>query len=76
MVKVNETKLDKLMGLYNNESIKLGQNKWALYNALTYWSSHTEDANHPHRAEVLRHAEVSKAIQTSRWNGLGVKELT
>ena len=24
MVKVNETKLDKLMGLYNNESIKLG----------------------------------------------------
>ena len=76
MVKVNETKLDKLMGLYNNESIKLGQNKWALYNALTYWSSHTEDANHPHRAEVLRHAEVSKAIQTSRWDGLGVKELT
>jgi hypothetical protein len=75
MVKVNETKLDKLMGLYHNESIKLGLNKWALYNALTYWSSHTEDANHPHRAEVLRHAEVSKAIQTSRWDGLGVKEL-
>ena len=75
MVKVNETKLDKLMGLYNNESYKLGLNKWALYNALTYWSSHTEDANHPHRAEVLRHAEVSKAIQTSRWDGLGVTDV-
>ena len=75
-VKVNETKFQKLMGLYWYESNKLGQNKWALYNALTYWSSHTEDANHPHRAEVLRHAEVSKAIQTSRWNGLGVQELT
>ena len=71
-VKINETKLQNLMGLYRHESNKLGQNKWALYNALTYWSSHTEDANHPHRAEVLRHAEVSKAIQTNIWNGLGV----
>ena len=74
-VKVNESKLEKLMGFYRNESTKLGQNKWALYNALTYWSSHAEDANHPHRAEILRHSEVSKAIQTSRWDGLGVKEL-
>jgi hypothetical protein len=74
-VKVNESKLEKLMGFYRNESIKLGQNKWALYNALTYWSSHARDANHPHRAEILRHSEVSKAIQTSRWDGLGVKEL-
>ena len=74
-VKVNESKLEKLMGYYRNESAKLGKTKWALYNALTYWSSHAEDANHPHRAEILRHSEVSKAIQTSRWDGLGVQEL-
>jgi hypothetical protein len=74
-VKVNESKLEKLMGFYRNESTKLGQNKWALYNALTYWSSHAEDANHPHRAEILRHSEVSKAIQTSRWDGLGVQDV-
>lgn len=75
-VKVNESKLEKLMGLFRVESNKLGSNKWALYNAMTYWSSHAQDANHPHRAEILRHAEVSKAIQTSRWDGIGVKELT
>ena len=75
-VKVNESKLEKLMGFYRNESTKLGQNKWALYNALTYWSSHAEDANHPHRAEILRHSEVSKAIQTSRWDGLGVTDVS
>ena len=74
-VKVNESKLEKLMGLFRNESSKLGQNKWALYNAMTYWSSHAQDANHPHRAEILRHAEVSKAIQTSRWDGIGVKDV-
>ena len=69
--KVNETKLEKLMGLYNTESQKLGRNKWALYNALTYWSSHADDANHPHRAEVLRHNEVTKAISSARWEGVG-----
>ena len=74
-VKVNESKLEKIMGLFRNESSKLGQNKWALYNAMTYWSSHAQDANHPHRAEILRHAEVSKAIQTSRWDGIGVKDV-
>lgn len=74
-VKVNESKLEKLMGLFRTESSKLGQNKWALYNAMTYWSSHAQDANHPHRAEILRHAEVSKAIQTSRWDGIGVKDV-
>lgn len=73
--KVNETKLEKLMGLYNTESQKLGRNKWALYNALTYWSSHADDANHPHRAEVLRHNEVTKAISSARWEGVG-KSLT
>jgi len=75
MIKVNETKLEKLMGLFRVEANKLGSNKWALYNALTYWSSHTQDANHPHRAEILRHNEVSKAIQTSRWDGVGVKDV-
>lgn len=75
VIKVNESKLEKLMGLFRVEANKLGSNKWALYNALTYWSSHAEDANHPHRAEILRHSEVSKAIQTSRWDGLGIQEL-
>ena len=75
-VKVNESKLEKLMGLFRVESNKLGSNKWALYNAMTYWSSHAQDANHPHRAEILRHSEVSKAIQTSRWDGLGVTDVS
>ena len=74
-VKINERKLENLMGLYHKETRSLGQNKWALYNALTHWASHPTEANNPHRAEVLRHNEITKAMQSSRWDGLGVTDV-
>ena len=45
----NKSKLETLMRIYRDQTQELGENKWALYNALTFWSSHpdkTGDARH------------------------------
>jgi len=69
--KVNQTRLENIMGQYRKESNELGSNKWALYNACTYWASHAGDkrwaSTQPHRAEVLRHAEVTSLLNSPLW---------
>jgi len=64
--KWNEKRLDDLMVCWRNDSQALGHNKWALYNALTYWSSHTEDNKSPANTQRLREGIVAKAI--NKWN--------
>lgn len=65
--KWNEKRLDDLMVCWRNDSQALGHNKWALYNALTYWSSHTEDNKSPANTQRLREGIVSKAIAKGNW---------
>ena len=69
--KVNKTRLENIMGQYRKEVQELGSNKWALYNACTYWASHAGDkrwaSSQPHRAEVLRHAEVTNLLNSPLW---------
>ena len=65
--KWNEKRLDDLMVCWRNDSQALGQNKWALYNALTYWSSHTEDNKSPANTQRIREGVVSKAIRKWDW---------
>jgi len=69
--KVNQTRLENIMGQYRKEVSELGANKWALYNACTYWASHAGDKRwasaQPHRSEVLRHAEVTKLLNSPLW---------
>ena len=67
----NWTRFHTIESICNNEYRQLGQNKWAVYNALTYWASHTEETNNPHRAQVLRHNEVTRAISGYNWSELG-----
>ena len=38
----NKSKLETLMRIYRDQTQELGENKWALYNALTFWSSHPD----------------------------------
>ncbi len=64
--KWNEKRLDDLMVCWRNDSQALGHNKWALYNALTYWSSHTDDNKSPANTQRLREGIVAKAI--NKWN--------
>tara|TARA_R110002153_G_scaffold109082_1_gene249781 strand:- start:611 stop:1087 length:477 start_codon:yes stop_codon:yes gene_type:complete len=38
----NKSKLENLMRIYRDQVQELGDNKWALYNALTFWASHPD----------------------------------
>lgn len=66
--KYNFKQLDNLMGIWRDESRSLGMNKWALYNALTYWLTHTQsESATPHQTTRLREAIVAKAISNVHW---------
>lgn len=61
--KYNFKQLDNLMGCWSENKAHLGSNKWALYNALTYWATHTQgQSSTPHVATRLRESIVAKAI--------------
>ena len=66
--KWNERQLEKLMGYWFADKSKLGSNKWALYNACTYWSSHTEESNSPANTQRLRENQLSKVFKKSNWH--------
>jgi hypothetical protein len=40
---VNETKLNYLLNRFEKEQTELGQTMWTGYNALTHWSTHTDE---------------------------------
>lgn len=63
----NESRLNTLMRLWDDDSNKLGKNKWALYNAMTYWSSHTDDTLKPHITSKARDGMVSDVLSKSDW---------
>jgi len=68
--KTNEKQLEILLGLWDKEKNQLGSNKWALYNCLTYWSTHTQDARTPHIASFNREGDVGRAINSKEWTSL------
>ena len=68
--KVNETQLEKLMVQWGREHRELGQNKWALYNTMTYWSSHTEGYSNPEVTRRNRELDVINAIKSKDWEEL------
>jgi len=64
----NEKRLNELMGLWYEDSAKLGSNKWALYNAMTYWSSHTDQTRSPETVARDRERQVINAMSTAQWH--------
>jgi ribosomal protein L3 len=68
--KTNEKQLEKLLGIWCNESDQLGDNKWALYNAMTYWSSHTKELKNPEVTRRNREDAISKAMQHKLWEDI------
>ena len=68
--KTNEKQLEILLGLWQSEKSQLGSNLWALYNCLTYWSTHTQEQRTPHIASFNREADVGKAIHSKAWTDL------
>lgn len=67
VTKTNEKQLENLLAIWGNESSSLGQNKWALYNCLTYWATHTGELRSPHTASYNREGLVSNAMKSKEW---------
>jgi hypothetical protein len=65
--KVNERQLDNLMGIWGKEKQSLGSNKWALYNACTYWATHTDANKSPANTQRLRENALTKAFKSNAW---------
>jgi hypothetical protein len=65
--KTNERQLERLLSIWGDEADQLGSNKWALYNCLTYWASHTSDLKNPEVARRNREDAIAKAMQHKLW---------
>lgn len=70
--KNNEKQLENLLNIWSYEKSVLGPNKWALYNAMTYWSTHTGDLRNPIVARQRREDDVMKAMQSPQFTNLEV----
>jgi hypothetical protein len=70
VTKTNEKQLENLLGIWKEEQATLGNNQWALYNCLTYWSSHTQELRAPHTARYNREIAVSNALNSKFWKEL------
>lgn len=62
VVKTNEKQLENLISGWDREKVDLGWNKWALYNCLTYWATHTNDLKSPQIARYNREIAISNAM--------------
>ena len=65
--KYNSKQLEKLMGQLKTETKDLGHNKWALYNCMTHWASHTAEHKSPVSVTRDREQKIAKAINTKAW---------
>lgn len=70
VTKTNEKQLEHLLKIWDDEKRQLGQNKWALYNCLTYWATHTSDLKNPEVARRNREDAIAKAMNHNIWHSL------
>lgn len=62
VTKTNEKQLENLISGWDREKMDLGWNKWALYNCLTHWATHTNDLKSPQIARYNREIAISNAM--------------
>lgn len=62
VTKTNEKQLENLISCWDREKVDLGWNKWALYNCLTHWATHTNDLKSPQIARYNREIAISNAM--------------
>ncbi len=71
---ITEPLSEKLMGYYRDEEAVMGNTVWAMFNALTYWSTH-EDVRSSSQGNVAsiqleREQRIRKAMQTTEFQAL------
>ena len=54
----NETQYQKLMQHWGDYQHNIGNNKWALYNAVTHWISHPVDVKNKYKTTVERNSKL------------------
>ena len=62
VTKTNGKQLENLISGWDREKVDLGWNKWALYNCLTHWATHTNDLKSPQIARYNREIAISNAM--------------
>jgi len=67
VTKTNEKQLENLLSIWSDERSSLGSNKWALYNCLTYWATHTQDLRKPEIAKYNRELQIASAMKSKQW---------
>ena len=50
------------MGLWSDNVGHLGKNKWALYNTMTEWATHTR-ITHPANTRRIRENQVARSMK-------------
>ena len=60
--KHNIKQLENLMGLWSGNAGYLGKNKWALYNTMTEWATHTQESRSPANTRRIRENQVARAM--------------
>ena len=68
--KWNQKQLENLMGQLSNEFNDLGKNKWALYNCLTHWASHTQGSKSPESVTRQREQTIAYALNSRAWGAM------
>lgn len=67
VTKTNEKQLENLLSIWSDERSSLGSNKWALYNCLTYWATHTQELRKPEIAKYNREIQIASAMKSKQW---------
>ena len=84
--KVNQKLLDFMVQVFQKESQDCGANMWSAYNALTYWSTHTDakyvdvngkdqtlgETKSKHTVQLHRQNKVRQLLSTDNWNNLAL----
>tara|TARA_R110002020_G_scaffold94829_4_gene227847 strand:+ start:1689 stop:2807 length:1119 start_codon:yes stop_codon:yes gene_type:complete len=82
--KVNNKLLNFMTQVFQKESQDCGSNMWSAYNALTYWSTHTDakyvdvngkdqtlgETKSKHTVQLQRQDKVRKLLSSDSWNEL------
>ena len=67
----NKVQTESLLKQMSDESQNLGYTKWALYNAMTHWSTHTVDSSVPRVTQKNREKLVADAMKSDYWSSIG-----
>lgn len=65
--KYNEKQMDLITSSYIKEVDNLGHNKWALYNGLTAWATHTSESSSPANTRRQRENQLAKLFKDPIW---------